>query len=59
MEQSATTCSLCGKSFDSDRNLREHQQVVHAAESRERREHEPELDGDELDRIEDQEENVA
>jgi hypothetical protein len=55
MEQGVKTCSLCGRSFDSDRNLREHQQVVHAAESRERREHEPELDQEELDR----EENVA
>lgn len=55
MEQSAKTCSLCGRSFDSDRNLLEHQQVVHAAESRERREHEPELDQEELDR----EENAA
>ena len=55
MEQSLKTCSLCGKSFDSDRNLREHQQVVHAAESRERRLHEPALDQEEFD----QEENVA
>jgi hypothetical protein len=58
MEQSATSCSLCGKSFDSDRGLREHQQVVHAAESRERREPEPEFDLEDLDRDQEQE-NVA
>jgi len=56
MEQSAASCSLCGKSFDSDRTLREHQQVVHAAESRERREPEPEFELEDLDR---DQENVA
>jgi hypothetical protein len=56
MEESAIRCSLCGKSFDSDRNLQEHQQVVHAAESRERREPEPEFDLEDLDR---DQENVA
>jgi hypothetical protein len=56
MEQSANRCSLCGRSFDSDRSLREHQQAVHAAESRERREPEPEFDVEDLDQ---DQENVA
>jgi hypothetical protein len=37
MEDTTMTCSLCDESFNSERELRNHQQTVHAAEVSSRR----------------------
>jgi hypothetical protein len=37
MDETTLTCSLCDESFDSEHELRDHQQTVHAAEVRNRR----------------------
>lgn len=48
MEDTTMTCSICDKSFNSEEELRHHQQTVHAAAvSSRRRSHENEPDADE------------
>lgn len=48
MEDTTMTCSICGESFNSEHELKEHQQLVHAAAvSHRRRSRESELDADE------------
>jgi hypothetical protein len=37
MEDPTMTCSMCDQSFDSEHELRNHQQTVHAAEVSNRR----------------------
>jgi hypothetical protein len=37
MEQANKICSMCGQSFDSDKELKNHQRNVHAPEVRQRR----------------------
>ncbi|HEX9110617.1 MAG TPA: hypothetical protein VF845_04010 [Terriglobales bacterium] len=36
MEDTMLTCSMCDESFNSEQELRDHQQTVHAAEVRNR-----------------------
>lgn len=48
MQDTTMTCSICGASFNSEQELRSHQQIVHAAGvSSRRRSHENEPDADE------------
>lgn len=48
MEDPTMTCSLCDESFNSEHELRDHQQTVHAAQMTiRRRSHESELGADE------------
>jgi hypothetical protein len=48
MEEPTMTCNLCDESFNSEHELRDHQQTFHAAGvSSRRRSHESELDVDE------------
>jgi hypothetical protein len=37
MEETTLICSMCDKSFNSEHELRDHQQTVHAVEVRDRR----------------------
>ena len=48
MEDTMMTCSICDQFFNSEQELREHQQTVHAAavNSRRRSHDEDELDSD-------------
>lgn len=48
MEDTTMTCSICDESFDSEQELKDHQQTVHAAAvSSRRRSLDDELDTDE------------
>lgn len=47
MKQSNKICTMCGESFNSDKELKDHQRTVHAPEVRQQRSREPELDDEE------------
>ena len=47
MEDTTMTCSICNTSFNSEQELRDHQQTVHAAAVRNLRPNESEPEADE------------
>jgi hypothetical protein len=47
MEQSNLKCGLCGDTFNSERERREHESVAHSAEIREKRPQAPKGDEEE------------